>query len=254
MEPRRQAETQRNSVANVNTPFSGRAAGGADSGGGFIPQEAIPPNLVSNAPPLETSERAIRLRMEQQSPFNREPEAASPLPTSHSYSIGHAQFQSGAHGRMGTSNAPYPTSLNTPDHGDVDLSAELTSMLWRSSFDPELSAIGSNVVGDASLSAAGYPPTPFSGCEDGRHRSAERQVCAYRKGCVMPSSSCLIDLTYSIRQYRLLERYHAQLASQRHPHISQSLVEIGSRARTNNRESLQTTPEEDQFDGRHSLT
>jgi hypothetical protein len=153
LEQRRQVESQGNHGTDANISHFARAAGGADSGGGFVPEE----------PPLAVPELTTRLGADQQLSSNQYREVAS----SASRSSIQPSVQDGT--LRGISSS---TSLGVPHYADVGLSRELRTMLGHSSFDPGLSAM-SSAMGDASFLAAG-------GQDDVRERSSETQVRASR--------------------------------------------------------------------------
>lgn len=157
-------------------PHSKRAAGGADSGGGFIQQGASPSNQAISSTQPQMPESSARLRRDPLHKLTDISEVAS-LPSAEVHPAGYVLPQHAMAGMRSSSTSP--ASLSVPNYADVGLSTELTNMLGRSTFDPGRSAIGS-VVGGAYapfLPAAGHPPMPSPQDQlDGRD-CAERQVC-----------------------------------------------------------------------------
>jgi hypothetical protein len=164
-------------------PHSKRAAaGGADSGGGFIQQGASPSSQAISFTQPQMPESSTQLRSDPLHKLTDISEVTS-LPAAEA--VHPAVYVLPQHAMAGMrSSSTSPASLSVPNYADVGLSTELTNMLGRSSFDPGRSAIGS-VVGGAYapfLPAAGHPPAPSPQDQIDGRECAERQVRRmYRK-------------------------------------------------------------------------
>jgi hypothetical protein len=176
LEKRRQTGPQEGGMPHIETSNIRRAAGGADSGGGFIQHGASPSNQADSFTQPQMPESSTRLRRDPPHMSIDNSEVTS-LPSAQV--VHPAGYVLPRHATAETrSNSTNPASLSVPHYADVGLSTELTNMLARSSFDPGLSAMGSVVGGayDPFLSAAGHLPVPSSQDQlDGRDYT-ERQV------------------------------------------------------------------------------
>lgn len=186
--------------AKVDESYIGKAAGGADSGGGV--GIATHQRSTTELGAIDTSPRVHfdgSTREESQS--QQSPSRADRGPGPGEFSAGLPPPGRSMMSGLRSPSPANPAALSVLHYADLGLSSELRRILNRSTLDSDASGMGSVLGGtyDPTLSAAGPSQVGSTGDMTDRENVAQRQ-------------------------YQWLERYHAHLAEQRNSRgVTQSL-------------------------------